>query len=130
MRVKLIIYKKIYNIYVFFKKIFHYSYKNQISIYFAHIMNFILAYFLLKSLIWITGASLLTSEKDAVELIIPLIALRIIDKLGKQIGIQNLLKRIRQNIYTSVVLFFICFVVTPIKNFIINYLSWAEKKTQ
>lgn len=128
MRKKKRTHKNRHNIYVFLKEIFHYSYKNKVSIYFAYITNFILAYFLLKSLIWIVGLSLLNAQKDAIELIIPLIILWIINQIWKQIGIQNLFKKARQNIYTSIGLFSICFFITPIKTFIINYLSWTEEK--
>lgn len=129
MKKKWIILKKIIESYFFFKKIFHYSYNNPTSITFAYIANFILAFLLLKALIWIFWGSLLDSEKDAIETITPIVMLLIINEIWKKSGRKNLFKKIRQNIYTSVWLFFICFFIVPIKTFIINYLSWLQKKT-
>lgn len=107
-------------------KIIIFSYKNKFSTILAYLINPILVYLLIKSLVHLNAESLPPSQKDALEEFIPLIFSILIYRLGIFMWIKKLLNEMRKNIYSTIVLGIICFFIKPIKCFIINYLSWKD----
>lgn len=112
------------------KNIVIFSYKNKFSTALAYLINPILVYLLIKSLVHLNAESLPPSQKDALEELIPLIFTFLVYWLGNLMWIKNLLNEMRKNIYSTMVLGIICFFIKPIKCFIINYLSWKNETPQ